>query len=162
MSSIIGQQCPTFKHCSKRLTFSLYTLHRPHLYAVHFLLIIQHFKCNLPGQNFSRIQNSTGGDHSYCTANQSYLERTELLKDFYKKPFSTCNITLQPCLCAQNNFIMLHLTKIDLKNTDLDKTAAIKNKNKWWVKVLDVTYLFHLRLYFFVKEQKMNETKWHL
>lgn len=30
------------------------------------------------------------------------------------------------------------------------------------VKVLDVTYLFHLRLDFFVKEQKINETEWHL
>lgn len=29
-------------------------------------------------------------------------------------------------------------------------------------KVLDVTYLLHLRLDFFVKERKMNETKWHL
>lgn len=29
-------------------------------------------------------------------------------------------------------------------------------------KVLDVTYLFHLRLDFFVKKQKMRETEWHL
>lgn len=29
------------------------------------------------------------------------------------------------------------------------------------LKVLDVTYLFHLRA-FFVKELKMSETKWHL
>lgn len=31
------------------------------------------------------------------------------------------------------------------------------------LKVLDVMYLFfHLRLNFFVKEQRMSETKWHL
>lgn len=98
------------------------------------------------------------------------LEPTELLKDFYIKPFPTCNITLQPRLCAQNNFIMLYRTKKekrDLKNTELDKTAAIKTKKKTKkqtvsVKVLDVTYLFHLRLDFFVKEQKINETEWHL
>lgn len=30
------------------------------------------------------------------------------------------------------------------------------------LKVLDVKYLFHLRLDFFVKERKMRETKWHL
>lgn len=29
-------------------------------------------------------------------------------------------------------------------------------------KVLDVTYLFHLRLDFIVKELKMCETSWHL
>lgn len=30
------------------------------------------------------------------------------------------------------------------------------------LKVLDVKYLFHLRLDFFVKQQKMMETEWHL
>ena len=29
------------------------------------------------------------------------------------------------------------------------------------LKVLDVKYLFHLRLDFFVKEQKMSKNKWH-
>lgn len=55
--------------------------------------------------------------------------------------------------------------KRDLKTVNFDKTPAIKkNKNKHTVslKVLDVTYLFHLRLDFFVKEQKMRETEWHL
>ena len=54
------------------------------------------------------------------------LEPAKFLKDFNIKPFPTCNITLQPCLCAQNNFIMLLRTKTKQKNIELDKTAAIK------------------------------------
>lgn len=61
---------------------------------------------------------------------------------------------------------MLHWTKTEkrnFKNIELDKTAAIKKKKHTVsFKVLDVTYLLHLRLDFFVKERKMNETKWHL
>lgn len=54
--------------------------------------------------------------------------------------------------------------KRDLKTVNFDKTPAIKKKTKHTVslKVLDVTYLFHLRLDLFVKEQKMRETEWHL
>lgn len=56
---------------------------------------------------------------------------------------------------------------MDLKNIQLNKTEAIsikkkRNKNTVSLKVLDVKYLFHLRLDFFVKEKKMSRTEWHL
>lgn len=51
----------------------------------------------------------------------------------------------------------------DLKTVNFDKHQQFKkNKHTVSLKVLDVTYLFHLRLDFFVKELKMRETEWHL
>lgn len=69
----------------------------------------------------------------------------------------------------QKNSIMLHWITEEPKNknkseknTVLDKTRAIKKTDPVSLKVLDVKYLFHLRLDFFVKQQNMMETEWHL
>lgn len=90
MSSIIGQQCPTFK----TLTFSLYTLHRPQLYVVDSLLIIQQTFQVSPtiASVLSLVKKSLSnplGEKILTTRFTNPIsEPTELLKGLLHKTFS--------------------------------------------------------------------------
>lgn len=128
MSSIIGPQCLTFKTLLKDLT-------QPFLY-IHFidrnftkllcLIIQQTFQvistiATVPSEVKKSCSNPLG-ERIPTTQKTPILEPTELLKDFYIKPFPTFNITLKPSSCVQKNFI----THWNIGRTKIEKDLKKK------------------------------------